>query len=367
MRILDNAEANLTWVMHDCWMMYRRTMDDTLLREKIFPMLKRAVSNQLHHLQDIDGRLHMPPTESPEYGMARDANYELASIRWGCETLVKSCQRLKLADPQIPQWTDVLARLTDYPTDENGFRIGADQPFGTAHRHASHLLMVYPYCLVNIEQPGQVDLLRKSVAHFYAMNQAGYQKSQSWSVFAGYTYTLLSLMHAVMGDGEEAAKFLQGFIEYPLVTRNGMYAESDPVLETPLSAAHAVHEMVMQSWGDKIRIFPAVPAAWSDITFHDFLAEGAFLVSAERRAGVTQWVRLKSLAGEPCRVRTGLAGQVKATGARSFKITQVADGVVEIDLGKGEEVMLYAGEKIPPAIVAAVAAQPDRLNWYGLK
>jgi hypothetical protein len=367
MRILDNAEANLTWVMHDCWMMYRRTMDDDLLRAKIFPLLKRAVNNQLHHLYEADGRLHMPPTESPEYGMARDANYELASIRWGCQTLLEICRRLKLDDAQIPRWQDVLKRLADYPVDENGFRIGADEPFGRAHRHASHLLMIYPYCLVNIEQPESRQLMRTSVEHFYEVNNAAYQKAKSWNVFAGYTYTLLSLMHAVMGDGEEAEKFLNGFIDYPLVARNGMYAEAGPVLETPLAAAHCVHEMLMQSWGDKIRIFPAVPAAWHDVVFHDLLAEGAFEVSAERRSDATRWVRIKSLAGEPCRVRPGLAGEVKAAGARSFKLTTIGEGVFEIDLKKGEEVLLYTGVEIPPATVGPVPANPEKLNWYGLK
>ena len=367
MRILDNAEANLTWAMHDCWMIYRRTMDDGMLREKIFPMLKRAVNNQLHHLQDVEGRLHMPITESPEYGMARDANYELSSIRWGCQTLLDICERLKIADIQIAQWRDVLKRLTDYPVDENGFRVGADEPFRKAHRHHSHLLMIYPYCLVNIEQPGQAAVLRKSVEHFYAMNRAAYEKSNSWNVFAGYTYTLLSLMHAVQGNGEEAQKFLNGFIDYPLVTRNGMYAESGPVLETPLSAAHAVHEMLMQSWGDKIRVFPAMPASWTDVVFHNLLAEGAFLVSAERRAGTTQWVRLRSLAGEPCRVRPALQGEVRATGARAFKLTPTGEGVFEIDLKKGEEVLLYVGATPPTPPVTAIPANPAQLNWYGLK
>ena len=366
MRVLDNAEANLTWAMHDCWMMYRRTMDDGLLREKIYPLLKRAVNNQIHHLYMAGGRWHMPPTESPEYGMARDANYELASIQWGCRTLIEACGRLGIDDPQIPQWRDVSARLAAYPVDQDGFRIGEDVPFSKAHRHASHLLMIYPYCLVNIEQPENREVMRRSVAHFYEINHAAYARSNSWNVFAGYTYTFLSLQHAVMGDGEEAAQFLNGFIDYPLVCRNGMYAEAGPVIETPLSAAHAVDEMLVQSWGDRIRIFPAVPAGWPDIVFHDLLAEGAFSVSAGRRGGATQWVRLRSLAGEPCRVRPGLNGPVRTLGARPFRLTTVSPGVFDIDLSKGEEVLLYTGAAVPSAVVAAVPADPKRLNWYGL-
>mgnify|MGYP000724167846 CR=1 FL=1 len=36
--------------------------------------------------------------------------------------------------------------------------------------------------------------------------------------------------------------------------------------------------------------------------------EGAFLVSAKRSRGQTRWVVIKSLAGEPCRVRPGFHG-----------------------------------------------------------
>ena len=123
----------------------------------------------------------------------------------------------------------------------------------------------------------------------------------------------------------------------------------------------------MQSWGDKIRVFPAMPASWTDVVFHNLLAEGAFLVSAERRAGTTQWVRLRSLAGEPCRVRPALQGEVRATGARAFKLTPTGEGVFEIDLKKGEEVLLYVGATPPTPPVTAIPANPAQLNWYGLK
>jgi alpha-L-fucosidase 2 len=366
-RILDNAEANLTWAMHDCWMIYRRTMDDRLLREKIYPLLKRAVNNQLHHLYESGGQWHMPATESPEYGMVHDANYELASLRWGCETLLTAAARLGLADRQIPQWRDVLKRLAPYPVDANGFMVGADEPFRKAHRHASHLLMIYPYCLVNVDQPENRALIQKSVGHFFAMNQAGYEKAKSWNVFAGYTYTFLALQHAVMGEGDAADKFLNGFIDYPLVTRNGMYAEAGPVIETPLSAAHCIDEMLLQSWGDRLRIFPAVPRSWPDAVFNNLLAEGAFEVSAVRKSGTTQWVRVKSLAGEPCKIRTGIHGPITARGNRSFQVSRVDADTCAVDLKRGEEVLLCPADAPLDATIVPVLADPAKTNWYGLK
>jgi hypothetical protein len=109
---------------------------------------------------------------------------------------------------------------------------------------------------------------------------------------------------ASIGDGELALRSLQKQAAdlYP----NGMWYSS-PCLESSLSAANGIQTMLLQSWGDKIRIFPTMPAAWGDAVFHNLRAEGAFLVSARRAAGKTQWVRIKSLAGEPCRVKPNFA------------------------------------------------------------
>lgn len=60
-----------------------------------------------------------------------------------------------------------------------------------------------------------------------------------------------------------------------------------------------INEMMLQSNEEKIRVFPAVPAAWDSIPMaFILLARGAFLVSASRNnsAEVTQ-VGVKSLKG----------------------------------------------------------------------
>lgn len=106
--------------------------------------------------------------------------------------------------------------------------------------------------------------------------------------------------------------------------------------------------MLIQSWTDPaqdapgpIRVFPAVPAAWKDVEFRDLRTEGAFLVSAKRTDGKTQWVRIKSLAGEPCRVRSGLDGDVRFKSDRKIQLRPVSPGIYEIDMKKGDTVLLY--------------------------
>jgi len=153
---------------------------------------------------------------------------------------------------------------------------------------------------------------------------------------------------AALGQGDrvlEGLKRLQGNL-YP----NGMWFTA-PCLESSLGMANIVQNMYIQSWTDPakeesgpIRIFPALPSTWKDVEFRDLRAEGAFLVSAKRTDGQTQWVRIKSLAGEPCRVRPGLTGEVRVKGGRQFKLVPVSPGIYQIDLKQGEDVLLYAGK-----------------------
>ena len=132
---------------------------------------------------------------------------------------------------------------------------------------------------------------------------------------------------------------------------NGLWAcGGSPCIESTLGMANIVQDMLIQSWSDPakdepgvIRIFPALPSAWKDLEFHDLRAEGAFLVSAKRTAGKTEWVRIKSLAGEPCRVRPGMSGELRLKGDRKHKLQLVSPGIYKIDLKLGEEVMLYPG------------------------
>src|SRR5690606_40367028 len=60
-------------------------------------------------------------------------------------------------------------------------------------------------------------------------------------------------------------------------------------LEGNFAFAAGIQEMLIQSHEDFIRLFPAVPSDWENVSFDGFLTQGAFQVSAtrseERRVG----------------------------------------------------------------------------------
>jgi alpha-L-fucosidase 2 len=348
--------GDLTWALHNVWLSYRHTMDEQILRNVLFPLLRRAINYYRHFLAPgTDGRLHLPPTFSPEYGVdAPDTNYDLALIRWGCATLLESARVLRIDDPLAPAWRDILARLVDYPVDANGYMIGAGVPFAKSHRHYSHLLMVYPLYERTWEQPDQRDLIDRSLKHWISFEGA----------LQGYTFTGAASISAQMLRGDDSAFYL-GELLRRYIQPNTMYKESGPVIETPLSGAQSIHDMLCQSWGGVIRIFPAAPTTWPDVTLHQFRTQGAFLISAVRRGGVTQWVRVHSEAGAPCRVRTGLDGPLtlRDPAGREPRWTQQPNGDIDVQLKRGQEVLIYRRGSQPDLTVAPVPASGPVPPW----
>src|SRR4029078_199167 len=153
---------------------------------------------------------------------------------------------------------------------------------------------------MNWDQPENRDLITKSLDHWMGLTGA----------HRGYSYTGAASICASIGRRDEAVKHLKRFVDAPGrygCLPNTMYVEAGPVIETPLSAAPSLNDILIQSWGGKIRLFPRVPAAGKDVTIHKMRTEGAFLVTAVRRDGRTKWVRIESLAGAPCILQSGIA------------------------------------------------------------
>ncbi|MBB4780433.1 glycosyl hydrolase family 95 catalytic domain-containing protein [Streptomyces rapamycinicus] len=348
--------GNLTWALHNVWLTYRHTMDESVLREVVYPLLRKAIAYYLHFLTPgSDGKLHLPATFSPEYGVnAPDCNYDLMLLRWGCATLLDSARILGVKDPSAPRWREVLAKLTPYPVDENGFMIGAGVPFAKSHRHYSHMLAVYPLYEVTWEDPAKRELIETSLNHWVGFEGA----------LQGYTFTGAASMSAQMGRGEDALKYL-GELMRRFIQPNTMYKESGPVIETPLSAAQSLHDMVCQSWGGVIRVFPALPAAWDELMVHDFRTQGAFLLSAAREGGRTRWVRLRSEAGAPCVVRHSLDGPIEVRDGRGRRLPYetVGAGTIRIALTRGQEAIITARGDRPDLTVRPVEAGEPAPPW----
>jgi alpha-L-fucosidase 2 len=369
-RDFQNTGGHLVWAMHACWLIYRGAMDDAMLRKTVYPILRRAANYQIHRLEKRGGTYHAPVSHSPEYGDAPDANYELAMLRWACHAVVAAGKRLRVGDDELARYRDILENLADYPTDERGFMVGRGMPFNRNHRHWCHMQMMHPLQLVTGKTPAERELMAKTVRNFAEVNKGGRD-------IAPFQFTGTSAIWSLLGEGDKALSDLRRFMGSPINCPNSMnhYGGKNPCLETPVYSAQNVHEMLVQGYDEfpesgqmqaTIRVFPAVPDKWPDAVFHNLRTAGAFLVSAVRKDGRTRWVRVRSLAGEPCRIEPNLPGPPRVCGKRDFSLRNLGGGIYELDLRPSEEALLYSGDKPPEPTVAPLPAQQGRCNRYGL-
>jgi hypothetical protein len=294
--------GNMPWLLQCYWKYWKYSGNDSI-GIALFPMLKdNAVFLSSKLKKGTDGKYHLDPSRSPEYEdnggepLNKDTNYGLMSAKWVFQTLLEMNEELGLNDAQKSVWQEKLANMTPLPTDDNGFRVNAVEGFDKGHRHFSHLIGIYPYHIINPDQGNkEKELIEKSLERWQTLTQA--------NGYAGYTFTIGSSMYATLGNGDKALSTLDLMKTHNFIQLNTMYYESGgAVIETPLSGVESIDYMLLQSWNGIIRIFPAVPARWKDISFKDFRTEGAFLVSADYNSGIISGVTIFSEKGKPCTV-----------------------------------------------------------------
>ncbi len=325
--------GNLTWMMHSYYQYYRYSMDPKVY-DTLFPLLKRAVNYYLHLLErDEQGKYHVAVrTHSPEYPKSYDydTNYDLSILKWGLTALISLDEERGGKDALNQQWKDVLFNLREFPQNEDGFMIAKGRPYAESHRHYSHLMMIYPFYLVNWDQEENRELISRSIAHWQSKDR----------FLQGYSFSGAASMYAMMGKGDEALRSLKVLLN-KYVKPNTLYAETGPVIETPLAAMSSIQELCLQYWNGTVRVFPAIPEGWQDVSFEHFRTDGAFLISAERKAGKNVHVRIFSEKDGQIKIKPNLDGRLSWKGTKKgVKLLENQNGIYLFEIPKGATLLL---------------------------
>jgi hypothetical protein len=362
--------GDFAWAMHNYWLHYRYQGHWDAIQKKWLPKAMK-VASAFEKLLDkrTNGQIGLIPMGSPEYkGFTTypDTNYNLAILRWLLNSLTEACEKGNYYPPEYQNWKETLSALIAYPVDENGLMIAGNQSVDMSHRHYSHLLALYPLFQLNPDSPADQELVDKSVVHWHRI--------ENGKALAGYSYTGAVSLYAALGRGNDAYEILQHFLTGDIgisqLLPNTMYVESNgrnPVIETPLSAVASITEMLLQGWGNKIRIFPAVPDSWQSCVFQDLSALGGFKVSASREKGKTKWVSVESLAGEKCVLKIKDWGNItQVSKGRKIAFKYLGNSEFEVDLKAGEKVILAESKLVKPLIFPIEHPDGEK-NLYGVK
>ena len=214
---------------------------------------------------------------------------------------IKANGKTDLAD-EAGHWASLEAQLPDYDIDEEGcLTFAKGYPYKESHRHFSHAMAIHPLGLIDWSDGEKSQHIIR--ATLKRLDEVG---PDYWT---GYSYSWLANMKARAFDGEGAAQALKTFAEC-FCLKNTFHANGDQTqsgksrftyrpftLEGNFAFAAGIQEMLLQSHTGVIRIFPAIPKEWKDVSFESLRAMGAFLVSARMEGGEINRVRIYSEKG----------------------------------------------------------------------
>jgi len=364
------------WVAQAFHLHWRYTMDRGFLATRAYPYCRMVAEGLEGLLKTGDrGTLVLPLSSSPEIHdntlqawMAPLTNYDLALIR-GLFGWLAEMARAQGMTSDERRWSGLLAKMDPLAVDPagEGLLVTRTEALVESHRHHSHVMAIHPLGLLTVEG-GEGD--RGTVlASLDRMQRLG---TRNW---VGYSFSWAACLEARAGRADAALRYLRAYLG-AFILRNGFHANGDQTksglshftyrpftLEGNFAAAQAVHEMLLQSWGGILRVFPAVPASWADVSFRDMRAEGGFVVSAWRRGGTTSEVSVGAAPGasgraaraasvrirDPFAPGTGRWTIERGAGMAATTVLPVRDegGLLEFRLAEGDVLVGRAGRRAP--------------------
>lgn len=292
-------------------------------------------------------------------------------------------KQLNIADPLVPAWHDVVTRLVPFPVNEHGFMVDSVNGFDVGHRHFSHLFSIYPLHLTTWDDAdGGSDesraLITASVDRWTGLTCTGGPDHNFCP--NGFTFDGAASMSALMNTAARAAAAagnVSGFIKSGQMHAATLYSEGhQPCMESPGAAAAALQEMLLTSWGGRVRVFPGTPASWADAVFHRLGAEGGLAVSAVRAAGKLLWVAVEAVdyvgegpSASPRSVVLVAAGLGPAaevgTVPAGVVVADAPGGSVSFSVPVGGTVLLFPGHTAPQFVVEALPGNATQYNYWG--
>jgi len=317
------------------------------------------------------GKYHLNVSYSPEWrGWVNDDTLSLSLVRYLIRGLLEAVEVLGIDEPHLAQWQEILANLQPYHEDDSGLMLAEGLSYTESHRHMSHLAPLYPCDDLNVDgSPEDRQLINRSINNVV---------HKGYGTFVGWACTWLSSIAARAGMGKMAWWVLRQYADvfsscntYNLNLdweRNGVSTQTDTLcVDGNMEAVDAVNQMLIQSWGGRIRVFPACPSQWREARFDNLRAESGVEVSAIRRDGRTLGVRLESSSGGQVRLVNPFSEEGGYLNGRSLKPTPEGDLVVE--LSAGQSVWVTVGPEGDPGELRefGVERAAGARNPYGLK
>lgn len=339
------------WLGHHFYLHWKYSADPDFLREMGYPYLKEAATF-LEQITVRNGqgertlRISSSPEiydNSPQAWFPTITNYDLALLKSAFKEAAEMAAALEL-DAEADHWKRLEDELPAFDLDSTGaLTFARGHPYDQSHRHFSNAMALHPLSLLDVTQgPEQARIVRATIDR---IDRYG----SGWWV--GYSFCWLGNLKARALDGEGAAAALRDFADC-FCLPNTFHANGQQngtgksnftyrpfTLEGNFAFAAGIQEMLLQSHTGTVRIFPAIPASWHDVSFRQLRAQGAFLISATRERGKVTAVRIDPTRGGTIRLADPFPTDAAPRIAGAESVSR-QDGVWVIATRKGRPVRM---------------------------
>lgn len=337
------------WLAQHYYLQWRYSMDRDFLQKRAYPWFQNVCIFLEQITQKVPGEpRRLPLSSSPEINDNRksawffeNTNYDLALMRFAFEKGAELARELGLKE-DAARWQTLLAELPGFSLSKNQeLNVAPGTSYSGSHRHFSHLMAIHPLGLLKWDDGEKArTIIRNSLAQLEAIGPDGW---------CGYSYAWLGNLQARAKNGEGAARALEIFAK-AFCLPNSFHANGDQTksgyskmtyrpftLEGNMAFAAGLQEMMLQSHAGYIDILPAIPAQWEDVSFHQLRAEGAVLVSVEKKKGHLTTVRIRAEKPGTFTVKLPFENWEIASEKR-VKATKTPDGRLTLTAGKEGEI-----------------------------
>ena len=334
------SPAANAWMMQTVYEAYSFYRDQDYLREKIYPVLRETVRfwNAFLHKDQQAQRWVSSPSYSPEHGPISIGNTYDQSLIWQLfHDFIQAAQELGLDEAlltEVKEKFDLLnplqitqsGRIREwYEEEEQHFQ---NEKVEAQHRHASHLVGLYPGNLFSCKGQEYLEAARASL-NDRGDGGTGWSKANKINLWAR------------LGDGNRAHKLLAEQLKSS--TLPNLWCSHPPFqIDGNFGASSGMAEMLLQSHTAYMVPLAALPDAWSTGSVSGLMARGHFEVSMRWEDKKLLQMTILSRSGGDLRVSyTGIEKIVIEVNQEKAKVNCIEKDCISVATAKGDLVQFY--------------------------
>ena len=269
------------------------------LKNKLVPFMKEIALFYTDFVQFTDKGLEISPsalpmriTDSNSFTnrpvIAKNSVLDYDLMKDLLTNLIEACNTLNIKG-SVATWQKLIDAIPEKQiTSDGAFREFINSIISVDYTGVSNGTLYPAYLGEEVSWQSDAETVDKYLT-------TAEKKRNAASAQNSYNMTVLGAVYARLADGNGANMCLTNAVR-GCIMNNLAFVDKDwrdmgvcgsgtstPVqLNVNMTFTHVVQQMLMYSHGNVIRVFPAVPASWSNVKFSQFVAENNVVVSASQ-------------------------------------------------------------------------------------